>query len=148
MTIDEYIYQDLPFYHLTPSNNIESILKEGLKGRNHLIFVVRSEETKVWNAIIAQMNTEGDESFAVIKLIPSKHHISAENIISDNINENTANLQNCIITDSITVDSEDIFVRDYHPDYSIFVDNEDMFDSLEGYHLPARFNYSNEVDFL
>ncbi|MBR6001432.1 MAG: hypothetical protein IK045_01055 [Bacteroidales bacterium] len=146
MTIDEYINQNLPFYHIASMNNLNAILSYGLKGRRGKIFVVRSTDHRVWNEIICQMNTDGDDSFAIIKLTPLKHHINADMVQWDNVNERTANLQNCIISDNIKVDNQDIITKHYHPDPNIYIDNGESFEALDEYHIKPRFDNSILVD--
>ena len=52
MSIDEYISNNLPFYHVTPRINLEHILKQGLKKKRYGICVVRSKEKAILNHII------------------------------------------------------------------------------------------------
>ena len=55
MTLQEYIDQDLPFYHITPSSNLGKILREGLIAKRcNAICVVRSDNPDIWKEIIKQ----------------------------------------------------------------------------------------------
>ncbi|MBR3775379.1 MAG: hypothetical protein IKL12_04650 [Alistipes sp.] len=118
MRVQEYIENDFPFYHITPVQNIPSILENGLTSRKRPICVVRTDNADVWNEIAARQlscDLDGNEykDFAVIRLLPSKHNISWELVRPDNIGEPTAHLHNYITIREIRIDAEDIIVNNF-----------------------------------
>lgn len=137
MTVQEYIEKDLPFYHITPIENKESILQTGLNSRKNKqgICVVRSSDKNVWNEIASlQLSyNEGKEysHFVVIKIQPSKHNIKWTDIGPDSTEEKTNHLHNYIHVSKIIVTEDDIV-----DDIKLSVSNFDYKvpqDTLEGY---------------
>ena len=116
MSIDEYIAKDFPFYHIAKMENLESIKRSGLlksksKSRN-AICVVRTSDDDIINEIIdCQLHTidEPDNTlYALIKIIPKKHGITADVVSQDPIDEENSSLYNYLCVDSIAVQESDI----------------------------------------
>ena len=111
MTVQEYIDNDLPFYHITPSRNKEGILRDGLKCGKRVkgICVVRTDNREVWNDIASnQLSGDGVLDFIVIKLQPSRHNIKWDDVGPDKSDENTNHLHNYIYLPKIMITGNDI----------------------------------------
>ena len=116
MSVDEYITNDFPFYHITKMENLESIKQEGLLRSKSItrdgICVVRTNNEDIINEIIdTQLHTVGvpdDTLYAIIKIVPSKHNISACMVTPDAVEEPNASLYNYLCVDCIKVSEEDI----------------------------------------
>ena len=119
MTIQEYIDNDLPFYHITPAENIDSILKHGLhKGNEYdAVCVVRSNNFSVLYEIassqLSKINAD-NESFFVIRLLPSKHNIRAIDVAPDNVTDITSPLHNYLVGKTFQITREDIIIEFTH----------------------------------
>lgn len=93
MTADNYIKHNLPFYHITKMEYLDSILQNGLlrsriTGARFGICVVRSNADDIISEIIdCQLQETGKEMYAVIKLLPHDHNISVSDISIDPIDE-------------------------------------------------------------
>ena len=122
MTIQEYIDGNNPFYHITNMESLESILNNGLfsssqSGCRHGICVVRSiAEDIIAEDIIAeiidrQLQNTGHETFAIIKLLPSRHHFTAKEVSEDPIDEVIAPMCNYICQECITIQGDDVVKR-------------------------------------
>ena len=71
MTVQEYIDNDLPFYHITPIINIKSILQYGIQPRScGAICVVRGDDEEIWEDIISTQLAKLDKNieFAIISI--------------------------------------------------------------------------------
>ena len=148
MSIQEYIYNNCPFYHVTKESNIQSILRYGLKKKGqNAICVVRSKDTCILDEIIQQINTDGTQHFAVIELLPQKHGITADIVCEDGIDEPTAPLQNYIVKDVITIEEKDIIIRNYGANKYNGSINKDIIAEmrLTGYKIPQRPNYQEPL---
>jgi len=112
MTLSEYINQNRPFYHITPISNLPSILESGLERRTCAgICVVRSENPAIWQNII-NSQLVFSEYYAVIKLEPSKHNITINEVAPDSSEEETTGpLQNYIMRPRIMISESDITNR-------------------------------------
>lgn len=117
MSVEDYIEKDLPFYHITPLKNKESILTNGLRyGLQKIgICVVRSGDYRVIDFItenqLSFMNEES--SYCVFKIIPSKFNIQAGEVKPDTtIYEETNALHNYIKRSKIDVDESDIYIEE------------------------------------
>lgn len=111
MTVQEYIEKDLPFYYITPFQNKDSILKNGIKPCSFgAICVVRSDDEEIWEDIIATQLSKLDKNieFAIIKLIPSIHRIQAIDIAPDDVIDPTNDLHNYIVGKTIQIIETDI----------------------------------------
>ena len=137
MSIQEYIENDLPFFHFTPVSRINDILEKGLKKRTCVaICVVRSDDKSVLNEVIRHTGTKKGV-FAVIRLLPHKHRITSSMVCEDSVDELTAPLHNYIIKDAIKVDLEDVIIEDLCFSNEIVFDNSSV-EKLSGYEHPAR----------
>jgi len=139
MSVEEYINQNLPFYHITPSSNIESILKNGIEARRcDAICVIRSNSHEVWKEIIHGQLKYSDD-YAIIKIEPQKHSIMIGEVAPDSTEEDgTGPLQNYIVKSNIKVDIDDFvemhFYRGIRPDFNNI---RNLVLRLEGYkHAP------------
>lgn len=117
MTVQEYIDNNLPFYHITNMGSLDSVLQEGLlrsrrSGARFGICVVRSDADDIISEIIdCQLQEDGTELYALISLFPEKHNISAADISRDPINEAIGPMCNYIIKEPILIGEEDIIKR-------------------------------------
>lgn len=136
MTVKEYIDGNLPFYHITPVRNLDGILEKGLR-RGHCynaICVVRSgDEDILYDIAFTQLTGEGDDEFVVIRLLPRKHGITADDVAPDNIDEPTAPLHNYIYDKRITITVDDIARKLSKKDYRIKELDKTKITGLEGY---------------
>lgn len=138
MSIQDYIKSNMPFYHVTPMSNLDSILESGIKkGGCNAICVVRSKDKGIIDEIIRQINVGGECRFAVIKILPQKHGISADMVCEDNVEEPTAPLHNYIVKDLIEIEEDDIVIMDYKADYKDAIDEREL-NRLTGYILPGK----------
>ena len=157
MTVDEYINNNLPFYHVTAMSNLDSIKLEGLKtscsGSRAGICVIRSDNERLIYEIIDcylhTLDVLDDTCYALIKIIPNKHNITSDVVAPDPIDEPRAKCYNYLCVTSIKVTEEDI-VRKEIPigEYSKCKGEEtDVCEciELENYHItPPQFsNTSN-----
>lgn len=111
MTVQEYIDNDLPFYHITPIINIKSILQYGIQPRScGAICVVRGDDEEIWEDIISTQLAKLDKNieFAIIKLTPSIHCIQAIDIAPDDVIDPTNDLHNYIVGKTIQITEADI----------------------------------------
>lgn len=118
MTVQEYIENDHPFYHITRMNYLCSILEEGLL-RNKTkrgICVVRSDEEDVLYEIIDRqlhtLDVNDLTTFALIRLTPQRHGILASEVIEHPNDEVAAPLYNFIDKKVIKITEDDIVRRD------------------------------------
>ena len=138
MTIQEYINQNLPFYHITPSTNIDGILRNGIEARRcHAICVIRSDSHEVWKEII-HGQLVFSTNYAIIKIEPQKHKVEACDVAPDSTEEDwTGPLQNYIVKHNIVVDTNDIvetsFYRGNRPDFDSI---RHLVVALDGYERP------------
>lgn len=116
MKIEEYINKNYPFYHITPMDNLESIKRNGLlrseSTTRNGICVVRTNDDDIINEIIdTQLNkidTPEGTLYALIKLSPLKHKISADIVTADPIEEKNNKLYNYLCMDIHNIDDSDI----------------------------------------
>lgn len=146
MTIHEYIENDYPFYHVTGMENLPHILETGLKAKRcNAICVVRSCDRDIIYEIIRQITSKNDETYAIIKIIPSMFGITDDMICEDSVDEITAPLQNYIIAKQIPIKESDILIKDYKPDKSDSLLDKSKIISLEGYKQPPRPYLHNDL---
>lgn len=139
MTAREYIEQDLPFYHITPSDNRDSILVHGLRAKRcNGICVVRSDYQKIWKEIINGQLNYPAQHYLVIKLTPRKHNIRYEEVALDSTEEDgTGPLQNYIVKERIMIDESDIVENSFDRGIrSDFNEISEYVESLSGYGHP------------
>lgn len=110
MTKEEWINNDLDFYHITHTRNLENIYLHGLQSRNGLgICVVRSNDKLIIQYICETMlNVDDDVNFSIIRILPSSIQLLASEVINDNVVECTNPLHNYIVRNSISVTSSDV----------------------------------------
>lgn len=152
MTVKEYIEKDLPFYHITPICNRESILASGLKRgvSYNAICVVRSDDEEIWYDIASTQLSDGGKyrEFIVIKLLPSKHGIEPIDVAPDDVTEPTSPLHNYIVRQELQIFRDDIVktlnTTEHNPTYI----NEDRIVHLTEYLRlgPPTFNRSDPND--
>lgn len=145
MKVDIYIRNNFPFYHLTKMDNLEYIMYYGLrksmsKSRSG-ICVVRTLDEDVINEIIdCQLHTlcEGDDtSYALLKITPKKHGITADVVAPDPISERNNSLYNYLCVDTITIDESDVIKRDLKPGRVCNAKILKDIIELEDYHITA-----------
>lgn len=120
MSIEDYISQNYPFYHITPLTNLESILTAGLqKAKSKTrdgICVVRTSDEDIINEIVdtqlQEYNETQEQIFALIRLRPKKHNITADVVAADPVSEDNSHLYNYLCMDVIRVDEQDVICRD------------------------------------
>ncbi|MBR5039330.1 MAG: hypothetical protein IKX65_11505 [Prevotella sp.] len=135
MTVSKYIEQDLPFYHITSASNKESILKNGLHPMKcKAICTVRSDDKIVWDNIIATQLGDVEKEYVIIKLVPSKHGISVDNVAEDSIDEPTTPLHNYIADiPCIKIEESDIICDNYIAEKSPGPVPDELIENLEDY---------------
>ena len=118
MTVQGYIENNFPFYHITRMTYLCSILDKGLL-RNMTkrgICVVRSDaEDVIYEISDRQLHTldvDDITTFALIKLSPQKHGIMASEVIEHPNDEVAAPLYNFIDKEIIRIAEDDIVRRD------------------------------------
>lgn len=114
MTVKEYIDRNLPFYHITPARNKDSILKHGLNnGTFNAVCAVRSDnEDILYDIASTQLSGNEETKFIVIKLLPNKHNIKAEDVFEDDVTDPTAPLHNYLrANEYYTITEEDIITE-------------------------------------
>lgn len=142
MTVREYIQNNLPFYHITPSSNLNQIIRDGLRRGDVGICVVRSDNPEIWREIINCQLNFPDNEYAIIKLLPQKHHIKVEDVAEDSVMEKITPLHNYIDLEQITIDDSDVFCKAFPkgnaPDITYM---EHLVKHLEDYkHPPMPYN--------
>lgn len=110
MTAKEWIKENKSFFHITPTRNIESILKNGLEKRNSLgICVVRSNHPKIVEYICEMMLIgDGDSDFSIIEIKPNEINLRISELSNDQVIEVTNPLHNYILRDKIQVSRQNI----------------------------------------
>lgn len=105
MTRQEWLDNDFPFYHITPTKNLVNILASGLKNKNGQgICVVRTKDEIVVRYICETMlNVDDNLDFSIIEIKPSNIQLKPEEILNDNVTEVTNCLHNYISRDTILV---------------------------------------------
>ena len=110
MTREEWIEQDLSFYHITKTSNLENIYLTGIENRNGKgVCVVRTKHELIVRFICEMMlNVDDDLHFSIIEIRPSNIRLRVEEILNDNVDELTNCLHNYIQRESIVVTAENI----------------------------------------
>lgn len=115
MTIQEYIEEDLPFYHMTDITNKDIILQSVLSNRSNLqgICVVRNDDNRVLHFIAQQImkrdtSTASNKEFCLFKIRSLKHNLTANDIDCDITTEFTNPLHSYIKQKTLKVTEEDI----------------------------------------
>lgn len=143
MTVQNYIEQNRPFFHITKMDNIESILANGLQRRfshsRNGICVVRTDAEDIINEIIDSqlydMETDPNTKYCLIKILPNKHGITVSDVAEDPINEKMRHAYNYLCKDIIMIDEEDIVKRDLS--IGNFRECVNEVDPLEYYVIPC-----------
>lgn len=114
MTVQEYIDQDFPFYHISNIYNKDNILRDGLFSSNrkdcrHGICVVRSMEDDIISEIIdRQLQNSANDRFMLIKLQPGAHGIRPTDVSIDPADEVISPMCNFICKEQISIQPNDI----------------------------------------
>lgn len=110
MTINDFINSNFSFYHITPSSNIDNIIKNGLQWKNPFgICVSQSKHPSVVKYITEMMLNNGEDTeFSIIEINPKKHNIKSNEIIRDDVEEGTNEIHNYIKRNSISISEEDV----------------------------------------
>lgn len=147
MTVQKYIENNLPFFHITPAGNKDKILEHGLKnGIFNAICVVRSDnEDILYDIASTQLSGNEETKFIVIKLLPNKHNIKAEDVFEDNVTDPTAPLHNYLRANKYyTITEEDIITEFDISQRTNNMLNPDLIIPLTGYlNEPMQGNLDN-----
>lgn len=141
MSIQEYIEADLPFYHLTKMNSLDSILENGLlrsrePGCRFGICVVRSMEDDIISEIIdRQLQQTDSDMFALIRILPREKNIIADDVSEDPIDEEISPMCNYICREPIYIEDSDIVRRDIPVGLWSITETEII--QLTGYQCPV-----------
>ena len=110
MTRKEWIEQDLSFFHITQTSNLENIYLTGIENRNGKgICVVRTRHELIVRFICEMMlNIDDDLEYSIIEIKPSIYNLKTEEILNDNVEELTNCLHNYIKRECIKVTAENI----------------------------------------
>jgi hypothetical protein len=110
MSINDFSNSDLSFYHITPSSNIDNIIKNGLQCKNPFgICVSQSKHPLVVKYITEMMLNNGEDTeFSIIEINPKKHNIKHNEIIRDNVEEGTNEIHNYIKRNNIKILPKDL----------------------------------------
>ena len=110
MTREEWIEQDLSFFHITQTSNLENIYLTGIENRNGKgICVVRTSHELIVRFICEMMlNIDGELEYSIIEIKPSIYNLKTEEILDDNVVELTNCLHNYIKREFIEVTAENI----------------------------------------
>lgn len=110
LTVDDFINLNFPFYHITPTSNLESIFQNGLEERNGLgICVSQSKHPLIIKYITEMMLNNGEDiNFSIIEILPQKHNLLKSEIKKDNVEEATNEIHNYIKRDNIKISPKDV----------------------------------------
>jgi hypothetical protein len=99
----------LKLYHITPLRNLSSIIQDGLEKRNAkgICTVITLEPIVLTHILETMLVEEGEEEYAVLEIDLSKHNISLDDIIPDEVEEATNELHRYILRDKIVISRDD-----------------------------------------
>jgi hypothetical protein len=110
MTPEDWVSRNRPFYHITPTRNVPSILENGLERRNTLgICVCNCDHPKVIEFVTEMMLVEDDVwDYSVIRIFPTDHNLTANDLAGDDVVEGTNTLHTYILRDSLPIKEGDV----------------------------------------
>lgn len=109
MTTQEWLDNNYSFYHVTQTNNIPSILKNGLQRRNPIgICVVRSNHPLIIEFITKNMLFADEFNFTIIEISPIQHRLEPNEIRNDKVTEITNPLHNYILRNNLIIEEQNI----------------------------------------
>jgi hypothetical protein len=105
-----FLAQNRPFYHITPTSQVESILATGLQKKNILgiCCALTTDEIVIRHIIDTQLKTSDENDFTIIKIEPFKFELKIGELARDQTLELTNILHLNIVRDSLQVTSDDI----------------------------------------
>lgn len=110
MTVEQYLRENRPFFHITASSNMESIRNNGLEnrvnpviGRRLGICVTRSEDPDMWKYIAEQYLSMDGNEFTVILINPHDYALRPESITADVADLPISNIHNYINRPRLTI---------------------------------------------
>lgn len=111
----EFIDLDLPLYHITPTRNIEGIIKNGLQNRNGrgICFVQKKHPLVIKYIVETMLINDGDNDFSIIEIKPKSINLGHHEIKNDQVCEKTNCIHNYIARNIINVAEENI-IQTYH----------------------------------
>lgn len=107
MTVEEYLKNNLPFFHITPLRNKEIILMEGIKRRGKDICVVRTDDLEILYTIIEAGLINFGEEYCVFRIEPLKHDIKVYEVYRDRVTDATHPLHNYFTRGHFPMTEED-----------------------------------------
>ncbi len=110
MTPQDWTKCNRPFFHITATNNVPSILTSGLEKRNSLgICVCNCDDPKVIEYVTEMMLVEeGVWDYSVIRIFPKEHNLTENDLAGDQVVEGTNALHSYILRKSLPIKKEDI----------------------------------------
>lgn len=108
--IRAYLKEDRPFFHVTPSVNVDSILANGLEWRNPfgICTAIIDDKIATNHLINSQVGGSGAVEYTVIKIHPAKFDLLIGELAFDKSMEITNPLHLYIVRDRLLVDKLDI----------------------------------------
>lgn len=110
MTLEQYLEQNRPFYHITAENNMECIREKGIEnrmdrvvGRRLGVCVTRSNDLDMWKYIAERYLLMDGKDFNVIELHPQNYALSPKSITADNADLPISNIHNYINRPSLHI---------------------------------------------
>lgn len=113
MTVEQYLIENRPFFHITASSNMESIRKDGIEnrvnsvvGRKLGICVTRSDDPDMWKYIAEKYLSMDGKEFTVILINPHDYTLRPESITADVADLPISNIHNYINRPRLTIFSD------------------------------------------
>ena len=110
ISYSEFIELNLPLYHITPTKNIENILKNGLQNRNGkgICFVQKKHQLIIKYIVETMLINESDKDFSVIEIKPKTINLKHQELDNDQVYEKTNCIHNYIKRDVIEITEKNI----------------------------------------
>lgn len=110
MTKEEYINENLPFYHITKTSNLPLIIANGLQNRNGRgICVVRSKDLLIVEFVVQMMiRVDDDVDFSIIEIKPKAINLQPNELRDDTVVEETNDLHNYIRRHRINITANQV----------------------------------------
>lgn len=110
MTVEQYLEENRPFYHITTKNNMEGIREKGIENRMNKVVgcrlgicVTRSDDPDMWKYIAERYLLMDGKDFIVIELHPQDYVLSPKSITADNADLPISNIHNYINRPSLHI---------------------------------------------
>lgn len=160
MTVDDYIDNNLPFFHITDARNKDSILQNGILANKGGICVVRTLVPQVIKYIVDEQLSGGFDNpltgqkdiafsgeYIIFKISPLDKGITSDNIVEDGQGYNTSltsPLHNYIKIKEIVVSEDDIVKQEKQTSGIANLDGIKI-EPLTGYHQKPNVYISDEL---